>query len=143
MAGISPPVPDEAWREVDLALTSGVEASARDVERARVLREVNLSIYQVAERIDPDGSLFDFFCECGSEDCLALVCMTLGEFRQRAVVGEILARPRGEVREIRARHHAMDNREGRQYRCRTSGCGSVVLVDEAAESIMAMDLAAV
>jgi hypothetical protein len=41
-----------------------------------------------------------------------------------------------------ARNGRTQTPEGRQYRCRTSGCGSVVLVDEAAESIMAMDLAA-
>jgi hypothetical protein len=105
----APPLFTPVWQAV--SNDAGIDASARDSEKARVRREVNLSIYELSERIDgPAGGLVDFLCECGGSDCLAVVCMTLSEFRQRVEIGEILARQRSKIRAIRARHHTLSDR---------------------------------
>lgn len=58
-------------------------------DRQRLLREVNNRIAEIGgeERLDK----LDFFCECGSEDCVAGVEISVEDYAQTAEASFILA----------------------------------------------------
>ena len=57
---------------------------ARTARNEALLREVNERIHEVGQRLQvlPDDDLLDFRCECGRDDCDAMVSMTVAEYER-------------------------------------------------------------
>ena len=54
----------------------------RTAKNEALLREVNERIEEVGERLQvlPEDELLDFRCECGEQDCEAVLSLRIGEY---------------------------------------------------------------
>jgi hypothetical protein len=57
-----------------------------------VMREVNLRIFELASRYDPEGSeLYSFVCECSEPNCARTISLHLHRFDPTMPVGSLVA----------------------------------------------------
>jgi hypothetical protein len=65
-----------------------------DNEKAGLLGEVNRSIRELADRVDPeDSSTWEFVCECGDEECTERVGLPLARYDELKNAEVVLLAP--------------------------------------------------
>jgi hypothetical protein len=56
-----------------------------------VMRDVNLRIFELGTRFDPDGGEYKFACECGDDFCQQWITLHLHRFDPTMPAGSLLA----------------------------------------------------